>query len=119
MQITLGAMEATKERGVGLGMMLPMDQPGPRSTDSEKGSGRSADTEKVGEEGLPQHRRSELLVGLMHAADFFHINIAFFYALPTPCYILIVALRFDNSEWCFLILSTAFKMNCIEMKALS
>lgn len=57
-----GAMEAAQERGAGLGLMLPKDQPGPRSAASEEGSGRSADTEKV-QGGLPQHRKCELLVG--------------------------------------------------------
>lgn len=92
---------------------------GPRwakECDSENGSGRSADTEKIREGGLPQQRKC----ALMHAGDFFHINIVFFFnVLPTPCYILVVALCVDNSEWCFLIQSTAFKINCIEIKALS
>lgn len=49
----LGAMEAAGEGGVGLAVMLPVDQPGPGSADSEKGPGRSADPEKVGERGPP------------------------------------------------------------------
>lgn len=48
----------------------------------------------------------------MHAGDFFHKNVVFFSVLPSPCSILIVALCVDNSEWCFMIHSTAFKINC-------
>lgn len=46
-------MEAAGEGGVGLAMVLPVDQPGPGSAASEKGSGRSADPEKAGEGGPP------------------------------------------------------------------
>lgn len=42
-----GPWEAAHEGEVGHGMMLPVQQAGPRSADREKGSGRSADTDII------------------------------------------------------------------------